>query len=583
MRKNILLLFLMICCSVTYAQIERTQNIVAISGQKYYMHKVNAKETMFSISKAYGVSISTLMEINDKTNTALQEGETLRIPYTDPSTVVQSPNYRHHLVKKGETLFSLSKMYGVSEKAIVMLNKGADKKIKEGQYLLIPEVTIQQPRFDSDYYYHIVKPKETMSVIARRYDMRLGKLKRTNRALRPYDLHPGDEVRIPIRYAKVEVAAIQSRNRRDAEQTEILFEKPTTIPEAEILIDESPVEAVEEIDSYEPEWKKRYEMVIFLPLKNSFVGMTNYYKGMLLAMEEKGEEKFALDVAVYESESSQTVVRKNMALHRKADFIIGPYGQNVFPAVLDFTNRKTTAISLLSKNTAVKNNKNVLQLNTTEETINKQIAKYIVTEHNANNVIVFNGTSYVKYADHTEDIHIKIEKLADLLTKTQDKTVYDYTKDYQQEFINLIDTERKNIVVVPETDRKVVGQILGALDVFNTNDLEVVGYYKWKLLPSLEPDLLYRLNVTYFTPFHFWASENKDFVTSYASRFQSYPDDFSYIGYETIRRLLQGLSDGGRYFYKQPMKNILRHKKGGYENTHLYKVQFKDDYTIDVK
>lgn len=580
MRKNILLLLLIFYTSATYAQIERTQNIVAISGQKYYIHKVKTKETMFSISKSYGVSISTLIEINNKTNTALKEGESLRIPYTDPSTVLQSPNYKQHLVKKGETLFSLSKMYGVSEKAIVMLNKEADRQIREGQYLLIPEVTVQQPRYDSDYYYHIVKPQETMSVIARRYDIRLGKLKRTNRALKPYNLHPGDEVRIPIRYAKVEIAAIQSRNRRDAEQTEVLFENPPSIPETETIVNEN---ITEETDSYKPEWKEKYEMVLFLPLKNSFVGMTNYYKGMLLAMEDRENEKLSVNVSVYESEGKQATVRKAMASHRKADFIIGPYKQDAFPAVLDFTNRKTTAISLLSKNTAVRENKNVLQLNTTEETINKQIAKYIITEHRENNVIVFNGTSYTKYIDSTKNEQDKIEKLADLLTKTQDKTVYNYKKDYQKEFNKLIDTKKKNIIIVPETDRKVVSQILSALDVFNTNDLEVVGYYKWKLLPNIEPDLLYRLNVTYFTPFHFWASENKHFIESYTTRFQSYPDDFSYIGYETIRRLFRGLISGGRYFYKQPMKNIIKHKKGGYENIKLYKVQFKDDYTIDVK
>lgn len=589
MRKIILLLLVLLCFSISYSQIKRSEKLVVISGEKYYLHRVEPHQTMYSLSKAYAVSISNILEANHKETTDLQQGELLKIPYAEPATVVQSMKYKHYIVKKGDTLYSLAMKFKTTEQELITLNAGVEVALVEGRRLIVPIVLENQPRYDSSYYYHIVKKKETLSAIARRYGMSLGKLKRLNDKVSPNRLKPNDEVRIPIDNARAEVAAIRMINRKTKEQNEVLVEKDasekyqgtlTKIPEGwvpPLFEEDSLAQEQEELLSYEPEFKDSYEMAIFLPLKNSFSGMLNYYKGMLLAAEENGD--IPVNIQVYDSRRNRSVVQSHLRKHKKPDFIVGPYMQNVFPAVLPFADGGTTVVSLLSKNEAVYTNKNVLQINTTERSINHKIAEYVVNEHINDNVILFNGYTFVNYSDTAKLSSDKIKRLAYLINTAQDKGGKS-VKNYQQEFEKLLNTDKKNIVIVPESNYKLVNQILNALNVFSMNDIEVIGYYKWKLLPMIDPNMLFNLNVTYFTPFHYLPSEQKAFVNSYKEKFNAFPDDFSYMGYETMHKLLTGIRAGGRNFYKKPLQRILKHKGGGYENINLHKVQFRKDYEI---
>ncbi|PVX50804.1 LysM domain-containing protein [Balneicella halophila] len=597
MRKMILMLALLVSISFAFSQVKRSENLVALSGKKYYVHKVEPKQTMYAISKTYAVSISKILEVNDKETTDLKEGELLKIPYTEPTTVIQSLKYKHYIVKKGDTLYSLAKKFGTTEEELINLNAGVEVALVEGRRLIVPLIEEHQPRYDNDYYYHIVKPKETLSSIGRRYNISLRKLKQLNEDIDPQKLKPEDEVRIPIGKARAEVIKIGMVNKKTKGLKEVLIVKDgskykgplTQIPKGWVpqkpadsdLDDEeyNSIYDVEEPTDYEAEFKRNYEMVVLLPLKNSFSGMTNYYKGMLLAIQEN--ENVPVTINVYDSGRSKTRVRSKLKVHRDADFIVGPYSQDVFPASLSFANDETTVVSLLSKNNAVYTDENVLQFNTTENSINHRIAAYIVNEHITDNVICFNGRSFQRYTDAKGSSSEKIKRLATLINSIQDKGVANET-NFKTSFEKVFDKSKKNIVIVPESNHKVVNSVLNVLNVFSMHDVEVVGYYKWKVHPNIDPEMLFNLNFTYFTPFHYLSTENQDFTTTYKERFLSFPDDFSYMGYITMSKLLKGINSGGKYFYKKPLQKIMKHKNGGYESIDLHKVQFNKNFSIKV-
>ena len=56
----------------------------------------------------------------------------------------QTDNYFLHTVTKGQGLYSISRMYGVTEADIIALNPGSEVVIKAGQQLRIPQKQ-QQP------------------------------------------------------------------------------------------------------------------------------------------------------------------------------------------------------------------------------------------------------------------------------------------------------------------------------------------------------------------------------------------------------------------------------------------------------
>ncbi len=122
------------------------QKSLKVSG--YSNHQIEAKETLFSVSRMYSVSIDDLK----KANPGLSEGtfsigRTIRIPsFSLPSdaAVKQQPNVKsEYKVMKGETLYSISKKQNVSVDALFKSNPGLrNGGLKEGMILTIPDFQI---------------------------------------------------------------------------------------------------------------------------------------------------------------------------------------------------------------------------------------------------------------------------------------------------------------------------------------------------------------------------------------------------------------------------------------------------------
>jgi LysM repeat protein len=107
----------------------------------------------------------------------------------------------YHSLKPGETVYSLSKLYGVSENEIIQSNPGIDiNKLSVGIEIAVPkrEFMNNQQKFDDQekkYIFHKVLMGETLSSIARQYGLSVRQLRRENRDLRFPQV--GDFVRIP--------------------------------------------------------------------------------------------------------------------------------------------------------------------------------------------------------------------------------------------------------------------------------------------------------------------------------------------------------------------------------------------------
>ena len=87
MMKNRLLFFLfflfgmMLSGNLTAQEvIERSSKTTQIGGKEYYMHHVKQGQTLYSISKAYNVSIEEIERLNPEVKNGLKAGLVLGIP-----------------------------------------------------------------------------------------------------------------------------------------------------------------------------------------------------------------------------------------------------------------------------------------------------------------------------------------------------------------------------------------------------------------------------------------------------------------------------------------------------------------------
>lgn len=167
-------------------QIEISGNKIVSHDRVYYMHEVMKGQTLYSIARAYKVTIIDITRENVIPASGIYAGQVLKIPassslkLTDadalpPARVKDEPNvqanatdrpavnepvvteppvretktaetspkttpetYRTHRVRKGETLYSISRDYNVTVGALLKVNNVPRNEIEVGQILNIP-------------------------------------------------------------------------------------------------------------------------------------------------------------------------------------------------------------------------------------------------------------------------------------------------------------------------------------------------------------------------------------------------------------------------------------------------------------
>ncbi len=166
-----------------------------INGKQFIIHQIEAKETLYSISRRYGVKITDILDNNPTADGGLGVGQLLRVPYV-PHTKHRTENgITYHKVAAHETLFSIARMYSVTVDDLKSWNTIPASGISVGQELTIKKKTFDikqqnatappplgqtQPAQSSVKGVHTVAAKETLYSISRAYGVSVSQLKEWN-------------------------------------------------------------------------------------------------------------------------------------------------------------------------------------------------------------------------------------------------------------------------------------------------------------------------------------------------------------------------------------------------------------------
>lgn len=109
-------------------------------------YTVKQGDTLYSIAKSHGLSVAELQTHNQNLSTSISIGQKIVIP---SKTQLAAAKPIVHIVKKGETLYSISKNYNVTVDAIVAYNNLADNSLSIGQKVKIPNTNYTMASADN--------------------------------------------------------------------------------------------------------------------------------------------------------------------------------------------------------------------------------------------------------------------------------------------------------------------------------------------------------------------------------------------------------------------------------------------------
>jgi membrane-bound lytic murein transglycosylase D len=105
-----------------------------VPGKNDLVHEVKAGETLFAINRLYGTSIDSITTWNQLTSYDLKIGQKLIVKKEEQK---KNGQYIEHKVVQGETLYGISRKYGVTVDDIRKWNGKMDNSVNIGEILII--------------------------------------------------------------------------------------------------------------------------------------------------------------------------------------------------------------------------------------------------------------------------------------------------------------------------------------------------------------------------------------------------------------------------------------------------------------
>ena len=141
---------------------------VAPAGANYYT--VKSGDSLWSISRKFGITVDELKNANNLKSNLLSIGQNLIIPGLTSDTTDE------YIVKKGDTLYGIARKFGLTVTELKKINNLTSNSLSIGQVL---KVTKSTSNIDSNNTY-IVKKGDSLYSIAQKYNTDVDALKRLN-------------------------------------------------------------------------------------------------------------------------------------------------------------------------------------------------------------------------------------------------------------------------------------------------------------------------------------------------------------------------------------------------------------------
>lgn len=474
------------------------QQTEIIGGRKFYVHKVQPKETVYGISKQYGVSQDTIFYYNKSAISGIKIDQILKfpVPVNEKANSNGNPKdtkqitLKEHTVQEGETLYGISRKYGTTVEEIIAQNPQVKNGLKAGEVIRIPIAKSEEKSKGNQEQASKEEPKK------------------------PIITEPNKEITLN----KQELTTIKKSNDCQDFQTE----------------------------------KKSFRIAFLLPFTSG--GKTNtkiaaeFFGGARVALDSLKNLGLQLEVFVYDTRSKNDSDQVENILSKPElktmDMIIGPlYSANIAPVAEFASSHKIPVVSPFSRSDQlIQYRPYLIKITPDEASVARRTIKYLTTFYpNANYILVDPGTKKDSLM-HLNYYHA-LKNIAG-----KDTTHFHFTRLRTGGALGALRKDVKNIIIFPCSREITVKDYLTKINkATEKTDVSIVGTDEWLEFNNIEADYYENLNLHIPTVnfANYLDSANVSFILKYQQLMKTDPDMYAFKGYYVTYQMISMLAKYG--------------------------------------
>lgn len=548
---------------------------VRIDGKVCYSHVVQEKQTLFSISKAYEVSIEEIYKYNPTLQeTGLKKNSIIIIPSKEATAAAET--------KPAAETKAASKAAATKATAETKTATTAAKPAVEEKKTVVTEQKAKRV--------HIAKWYEDLDVIAEQYGvtaeeiiaankLKGRKLSKRQKLVIPY---PGE---VTVTPEEPEIKAVPATEAQPETVEEVV--DSTTITETE----QEPVEKVTA--------KTKVNASIILPLTTAegepSRNNMDFYSGALLAVYDLAESGIDCNLNVYDIMNSNT--QFNVDAIVESDVVIGPVSTADITKLFHAVSGANAVVSPLDPRAErlTREHPEFLHAPTphhilyrdlikwVEEDINEGDKAVIITEKGARNTGI---TSIMKEALDSSSVAYSSFSYSIL-----------EGRDVTEPLIAMMTTEGTNRIIVASESEAFVNDVVRNINLLIYNNLDIVLYAPSKIrgFETIEVENLHNtamhVSLGYYIDYE--SPEVKAFLKKFRALYNTEPSQFAFQGYDITRYFL-GMSakygaDWKNHLSETPGRmlqstyDFVRSGNGGYINKGVRRITYDKGYTVKTQ
>ena len=586
----VLTLFLSLAGVSAYAQTNRSQVVITNrQDNNAFFHTIERGQTVYAIATMYGVTPDDIYRLNPDSKEGIKAGATLKIPQRDMvggTTKKQDENYIFHTIQPKETLYSLSVRYTVPATAIVKANPGlSTSTFTIGKTIRIPATQVEN------------LPTTEIKTATKEIEYTIQKKETMYRICRKFNISSHELLKLNPKLKEGLKAGMVIRIPVQTEENVTTETVTATLSEKDANALLSEPKNIEHVNSV--------KVVLLLPFMTNQAAPSaetqrfiEYYEGLLLAVDSLKNTGCSVDLSVYDTGNGTKKLKEIM---KEDALIIGAVQNDQIGPVAEFAQKNNIkyVIPFTSKNDDVLSNAYVYQVNTPHSYLYAKAAQGGCDLFAEDNIILLN----------IRDGKDKAEFIKTFKAEMKQRNIPFREINYNGETLTadieaLLKADKRNIIVPTSGTQETLNKIKSPLRILAETKpeygLTLFGYPEWQTYPHDCLKDFYALNTYIYS--HFYADNLSKEVTNFYTKYKNWYSKnlinifpkYGILGFDTGMFFIGAINKYGSNFennldkihYQGVQTGFDFHRVnnwGGFINTNIFIVHYQSDFNVTRK